>query len=212
MYELTKSEINKLNDYWKFIETFIKPLNHEARFGGTHTQTYRIRLIHDIREKYSINEFYNYEKILNKLLYNLLEHVGFSLEKYEIEEIHKLFVTIKNPTTNSYSHKKYLHDEKKNIKYDFEHYKSLTDITKVLKIFTTLSSKHLYEKVMNNKNELSKIKYVKYYYPMDYPFPNVNLLFYNQNKKDTWISRINKLYYTNTNNKLDDKEWYNFIL
>ncbi len=64
---------------------------------------------------------------------------------------------------------------------------------------------------MNDKKELSKIKTIYYYYPMDYPFPNVNLLFYNQNKKDTWINRINKLYYTNTNNKLDDKEWYNFI-
>ena len=50
--------------------------------------------------------------------------------------------------------------------------------------------------------------YNKYYYPQDYPFPNINLLFYNQNKKETWINRINKLYFTNKDNKNIDNGWY----
>jgi len=70
-----------------------------------------------------------------------------------------------------------------------------------------MSNKELYEKVMKNKSLFNKVKNDQiYYYPYDYPFPNVNLIFYNENKKKYWIDRIKKLYYSHDLHK----EWYNF--
>ena len=46
----------------------------------------------------------------------------------------------------------------------------------------------LYNLVDNN------IEYT-HYYPCDYPFPNVNFIFYNETKKKVWVDRIKKLYY-----------------
>jgi hypothetical protein len=71
-----------------------------------------------------------------------------------------------------------------------------------------MCSKELYDKVILNKKYFNNIKVKKtdiYYYPYDYPFSNVNLLFYNMNDKKTWIDRIKKLYY----NK-DNSGWYDF--
>jgi hypothetical protein len=43
---------------------------------------------------------------------------------------------------------------------------------------------------------------------MNYPFPNVNPMFYNKNKKTYWIKKIKKMYYNN----LDyDEYWYKLI-
>ena len=118
-----------------------------------------------------------------------------------------------NNSRNSFSHKEYLHNEINDKKYYFRFYPRLIDYDIVNKIFYTMSDRKLYDKVMNGKKSIKSIEpivyvngiaYSTYYYPLDYPFPNINLLFYNQNKKETWINKINKLYFTNkTNNKIN---------
>lgn len=200
MYNLTDNEKKNINNYWKFIEYFFLHTKKDVL-------NYRINLILNIRKHYSLNEFYNYEKILNKLLYNLLEHLQFTFDESDLTDKCNYL----HNTKTSYSHKRFIQDEKKNINYDFVCYKEINNNKKILQIFTILSSKKLYNEIMNDKKKLSEVKIIKYYYPLDYSFPNVNMLFYNQNKKKTWISRIKKLYYTD-NNKEIDNEWYNFAL
>ena len=85
-----------------------------------------------------------------------------------------------------------------------------------------MSNRKLYDKIINGKKSINSVKpivYINhmdnsiasktYYYPYDYPFPNINLLFYNQNKKETWINRINKLYFNNKTNNNINIDWRN---
>ena len=215
MYKLLKKELNILDDFWKFIEIF-KVENYKLSWiSGAYG--YRRALIKKIRETYSAEDFYKYEVILNKLLWNLLIKVKFDINDLRIQS--HLYININiGDTRHSFSHKQYLHNEINDKKYDFRFYPKIVDYDIVNKIFYTMSNRKLYDKVINGKKSIKSIEpivyvnnhpYKKYYYPQDYPFPNINLLFYNENKKETWINKINKLYFTNKDNKNIDNGWRN---
>lgn len=221
MYKLLKSEINELDNYWKFIDfihedLFKKNLKKDNFLYSP--REFRIDLIKKIREKYSAEEFYKFEQILNKLLWNLIEHIEFDINNINIFGDEKLYDVI-NTIKRSFSHKLFLYDEKHKKKYFFKCYQKLNKFDNIVtkniikRIFTVLTDRMLYEKVMEmeNKKYIYNIDYIEYYYPLDYPFPNVNLIFYNENKKETWLERINKLYYNEKNNMNEiNNEWYSF--
>jgi hypothetical protein len=81
----------------------------------------------------------------------------------------------------------------------------LTNAEKYVKLIQSLKNiKNKY--IINVFPSTIKVKKTDiYYYPDDYPFPNVNLLFYNMNDKSVWIDRIKKLYYNKNNSG-----WYDF--
>jgi hypothetical protein len=170
-------------------------------------------LIPVIKILYTPKKFYFYEKILNKMLWNLLIHLNFDINNIDITEKRKLYtsctaITDKLKIRHSYSHKIYISDTKKNIDYVFNDYLQINKIMVINKIFKVMSSKKLYDKVMENKKYFYNIKVAEAeikYYPYDYAFPNINLLFYNMNNKKIWIDRITKLYFTK-----DDSGWYDF--
>lgn len=214
MYKLLKGEIKILDKYWKFIEIF--DFNSNSRHWLNGVQGYRDDLIKRIREEYTAEDFYKYEKILNKLLWNLIEHLNFNIDNIEIKLKEKLYDKIKGKHSRSFSHKQYLYNQKTNKKYYFKHYTKITDYPIINTIFYILSKKELYNEVMSKKiyNINDKILDEKiyfsedYYYPSDYAFPNINILFYNENKKDIWIKRINILYFNKNNNS--NEGWYSF--
>jgi len=204
MYKLLKKELNILDDFWKFIEIF-KVENYKLNWiNGVHG--YRHALIKKIRETYSAEDFYKYEIILNKLLWNLLIKLKFDIKDLFIKS--SLYINIEVPW-HSCSHKEYLHNEINDKKYYFKFYSRLIDYDIVNKIFYTMSDRKLYDKVINGKKNINSIQSFLYYYPYDYPFPNINLLFYNKNKKETWINRINKLYFNNKTNNNININWRN---
>jgi hypothetical protein len=59
-YPLTPEENDKLDDYWKFIKVF-NVNNNNFLYSP---REYRSNLIKKIKKKYTIDEFYFYEKIL----------------------------------------------------------------------------------------------------------------------------------------------------
>ena len=208
MHLLDDNEKKILNDYWNFIELF-KPKNTNNNNKLFAVEKYRKELITKIRENYTANQFYKYEKILNKLLWNLLELVKFNIDDLKIET--KLYDNEPLKLISSCSHKINLYDEKNNKKYYFRFYKKITQYNIINKIFYIMSDKKLYNKIIKNKNEINNIKFIEtYYYPFDYPFPNVNLIFYNENKRKLWIDIIKKLYFNNTKSKNNiNIGWYN---
>ena len=177
MYE----EIENIDKYWEFIDFFI-PKEKSV-------YDYNIRLRKNIKKKYSIEEFYYYEMILNKLLHHLLGKFKIQFEKINNES---LVFNLNDINGHSYSNKLLLYHEK----YKKLYYTKL----KLSKIVLCLTNRKLYEeciKMTNLKDALKQIKIkLDTYYPLDYPFPNVNLLFYNDNKKETWIKNIKRLYYS----------------
>ncbi len=163
-----------------------------------------------------MEDFYKYEIILNKLLWNLLIKVKFNINNLLIQSTLYINMNIVDNSRKSFSHKQYLHNEINDKKYFFVFYPNLINYDIVNKIFYIMSDRKLYDKVINGKKSIKSINpivYVNhhpeksYYYPHDYVFPNINLLFYNENKKETWINKINKLYFTNKDNKNIDNGW-----
>jgi hypothetical protein len=210
MYKLTEKEESYIDNYWKFINEFINPkingLNNDWKtYIDSKTQKeklfspceYRKYIIKIISHKYTIDEFYLYEKILNKLLWNLLKHL--KILPYEIK--HEVKYKKKE---RSFSHKLHIKNIDKEI--NFENYLSLNEVDIYTKVFAIMSNRKLYEKIIKNKLNIKDISGLSFYYPCDYPFPNVNFIFYNKNNKKEWIDRIKKLYY----NDNSDEEWYSF--
>ena len=77
----------------------------------------------------------------------------------------------------------------------------------LFKILTILRKKDMYEKAIKDKDYINNVKKIdNFYYPNDYPFPNVNLIEYNDNDKEVWIKRIKAYYYMK-----DDSHWYELI-
>jgi hypothetical protein len=196
-YQLTQLEISKLDDYWKFIKIFNVKNDEMYSF-----KQYRHDIIKKIQKKYTVDEFYFYEKILNKMLWNLLVMHNIYLNKIDFTT--KLAFSMKN---KSYVNKQMMITEGgKNI--IFPSYNNFELPKDLLQILTILRKRDMYEKAIKDKDYINNIKKIdNFYYPNDYPFPNVNLIEYNDNNKEVWIKRIKAYYYMK-----DDSHWYKLII
>jgi len=201
-FKFNKLEIEKLDDYWNFIDTFNKNMVEDNVMYSSHE--YRNTIIKIIKKKYKIEEFYFYEQILNKMLWNLLEKYEIKLR--DINYSYPPAYILKSGSTIN----------KKRIKYNktdditfplYQHIHTREETPKNLnKIFHALRYRELYEKLIEDKEYIKKIKPILYYYPHDYLFPNINLLYFNYNEKATWIKRIKAYYYSK-----DDSKWYKLL-
>jgi hypothetical protein len=65
MHKLTKNEIIELDNYWNFINIFKPEYKKNISWINNDVLTYRKYIIKKIRENYTIEQFYLYEKILH---------------------------------------------------------------------------------------------------------------------------------------------------
>jgi len=196
-FKLSKTELLKLDDYWEFIDLF--------NDISTSVYDYRRSLIKRVGKKYTIEEFFSFETILNKLLWNLMEFFGVSLSHKDVKPVFKI------KSGSSYINKQIMVFGDRVLL--FPQYSTLhTDRSvpeTLFKILHVLMKRELYENVLEDEEYIHKIKIKKtdkFYYPHDYPFPNVNLIEYNTQKKEIWLRRIKAYYYSG-----DDSQWYNLI-
>ena len=191
---LTENEENNLDNFWNFI--YIFNLN-QSDIDNISVSEYRNNIINIIKKKYTIEEFYFYEQILNKLLYKLLFKLNIRVKDIHIIKSNQFVLD----QSHSYTHNLLLFNNKSNTIFINNKVESTLLLRKILSVFL---NKQNYYKLINNSNYLKKLKPLpSYYYSYDYPFPNVNLFFYNQNSKEVWLKNIKRLYY----NK-DDTYWY----
>jgi hypothetical protein len=191
--KFSKIEKEKLNDCWIFIELFKTTAEKSKSVSD-----FRIEIIKLIKKNYTIEEFYLYEKILNKLVYNLL--YKYNIVNYNKSEI-KDDIFVSFPLSeSSYANKLLLYDEKNNKLIYVKNYKDILN-QPITKLINCLQDKETYNAILNKEN--IKLKNLNTYYPYDYPFPNINLFFYNQNSKETWIRNIKHMYYS----KNAEKNW-----
>jgi hypothetical protein len=269
-YKLTKKEIKNLDNYWKFIDIFSKPdieglsnnwwsyqitknnknNNKKTYYPIFGPYNYRQYIIPKIRKLYTPEQFYFYEKILNKLLWNLLDKIKFDIKKFyeylirnKKKEKMKFDIRKCNKKKEKQSNKiknKYLYNHSRSFchktfisNYIFFNYMDLVNFKFHENISMIMRNRKLYEYIIHKKKFDIKKKFNKkmynlidnktqytYYYPCDYPFPNVNFISYNETKKKVWIDRIKNLYYKkkkitilsmykNYKHKIyDDSGWY----
>jgi hypothetical protein len=190
---LTNDEINKLDDYWDFINIFNNIANKSPNVFE-----FRINIIKKIKKKYKPIEFYFFEKILNKMLWRLLYKYKIDISKIDANT--KLVFGIKN---SSCINKQIIFNNDKYV--IFPSYKSLSKTLK--KILYILSNKDIYNKIIDNTIDIDNITEItEYFYPLDYPFPNINLIYYNNNNKNIWLKKIKAYYYYK-----DDSKWYKLL-
>ena len=201
IYKLDKDEKNELNNTWKFLNYFHGPLLNNGKYMYGTRATYRINLIKKIKKKYTYDEFYKYEKILNKLFWKLKKKIEpfiknkntiykkISNDTLELEISKNKNFCLIGSITNSYIQ----YNENNKMWYYLKETSELDDIC-----MNIMRNKKEYEKFHNNPEEIKKYSYktLDLYSHMNYPFPNINPMFYNENKKQYWIKKIKKMYYT----------------
>jgi hypothetical protein len=181
IYEnLSKSDID---NFWTFIKIFTPNNLEKDSLYSPHK--YRNYLIKTIQKKYTVNEFYKNERILNELLFNLMKKYDFYLKQNNKKEKYSNIINI-----NSFSHKLLLYHEKtKKLYFNYKNAPNLYFIASLLR------NRDTFENAMTDINFIKSYNYEHYFYADDYAFPNVNLVFYNDNSKKLWIKNIKRLYY-----------------
>ena len=222
LYPLSKIQQQKIDDTWKFLDYFTnKSANN---FKKIKASEYRLHIIHKVNI-YTIQQFYEYEKIINILYWNLKK----KLKKYYLDNKTKYLIkkNLNDPEINNIYYNKYIKGIKKPRSNEYMSFVNsvihFNDINKKWYITGRLSElddicmnimrdKKIYYVVYNKPSYINK-KYIKdhinLYFNLNYPFPNVNPMFFNRNRKSRWINRITKMYY-NKNKKID-KYWYKII-
>ncbi len=206
-FKLSSKEIELLPKVWIFVDTFtgiLKDLKKDlGKLPGA--IVYRRSIIGTIREIYTPEEFYEYECILEKLFWNLLTKYKI-FTWYEKNKAHGEY-TCKIPEgifgyrnlDNSTAHKMiYKIDNRLVINSDYH------DMPEIIRrAMASLRSENEYMQCMESKKYFLEFKYVQYFYPDDYIFPNLNTIGFNDNTKEERIHQIIRLYYSPY-----DKFWY----
>jgi hypothetical protein len=203
-YPLTEEEYNKVDKIWEF--------NKEFKFMTLTYHEYRSTLINNISKKYSQEEFYNYEKIIEKLYWNLHNKVNSQVNSqvnskikeekensYNYEEINKVYDKFyEEHNFRSYINKVINYDDIKNKIYycKQEGSEPISKYNKVNHLLNDImSNRLLYEKVMNDEINVEDLNLSKLYRQADYGFPNfnINIPFVGSDK---WRqNKINHMYY-----------------
>lgn len=201
-----------MNDkVWKLLKIFGEPYINLTK--------YRNKLIKKISRKFTVDEFYECEKIIDKMFWDLREKIGKNdscckvIEYNGVDDLdNKIYGIIDDIGIyyRSFINKLIIVDkDNKRIYYkkmDSSSYIFNKNEFNLLSL-TILFNKELYEGVMNDTININNIELPKYYFELDYCFPNVNCCKYNLGSKDDWINRIKKYYYNDT-----AEYWFKLII
>lgn len=204
-----------MNDkVWELLRIFSKPY--------VSLTVYRNYLIKKVSRKFTIDEFYECEKTIDEMFWDLRKKIdknNYSNKKCFIQtydnsedldnKIHGIIDDI-GLFYRSFINKLIIVD-KENRKIYYKKMNSSSYIFEKnqfdLLTLTILFNRRLYEGVMSNNINIKDIELPQYYYQLDYCFPNVNCCKYNIGSKEDWINRISKMYYSN-----DSKNWFKLII
>ena len=161
--KLLKKEEKLLDDYWNFVSIFIPPYKTAKVYGLYGPSDYRKDIIAKISKIYTVEQFYFYENMLNKMLWILIHHIDFDITKInKSEKCHYplLFKTYNdnNYLENSFSHKEFIKDEINNLCYEYTNYPELSDIKIIHQIAMIISNRKLYDTIIKTTKDKIKNK------------------------------------------------------
>jgi hypothetical protein len=194
LYLFNEDELKNIDNAWELITILRKTHLTYASYNKYYKTL--------IKQKYSIDKFYELEIIIEKLYWNLKNHLNMVEDccfEYGLENLDKIknkIIRLNGMITHSSLNKSYVYDENNDKIIYKSNYPTITDLL----ISSIMINRSLYEQIMNKPyvdlSYLSKLNLEEYVnlIEFDYPFPNLNTLipFYNNNRMDN-IKKI--IYY-----------------
>lgn len=197
LYPLTRDQIDQIDDVWNFLQTF----RYEQAYTSLHL--YRQSVIASVCNRYTCNEFCNYERIAEQLFWNLRDKTGdFFTENNNtvitgsLEDMYSEL--IRDNSYRSFINKLILINDVQNEYY----YKRIEGSSPIFSknSFNTVTgyllfNRQLYENIMSDPRKIMYVKIPAYYYQYDYAFPNLNYAKPFIQSDEYRRQRILKMYY-----------------
>lgn len=208
-FTLTDKEYNDIEKVWKLIHIFSKPY--------IHLTDYRSYLIRKMK-RYTVDEFYYLESIINKLFWNLRYKFNSETDCQTLtyENSLDLDQTLKKINLGTFYRSfinKLIIIDTVNKKIYYKRMEGSSDIfiKSNFNLFTisALFDRQLYEKVMNNPDKYKDfdVELPGYYHQHDYGFPNLNYCTYYFGDENLRKYRIKKLLFDN-----DAENWFKLLI
>lgn len=195
-YALTQREILLIDRAWELL--------YDLSDTEISRYKYRKKIIEKVRNKYTKQEFYTLEIIIEKMYWNLIDKIKkiFDVDpslykksgKMKINTVINQIYKNNKRAKESNIRKSYIHNPKRQeIIYKYNYPNNLDMISSSIIIHRST-----YETIMGNQTDISDLQIEPYnnIIEYDYPYPNLNTIapFVTDNKRR--IKNINDMYYS----------------
>jgi len=213
LYPLDENEMEQLNNTWDFLKKF--------QFNTIGVTEYRKKIINKISKSVNKEDFYLYEKIAEKMMWNLRDKVKYLFNECSecIDYTEKLnetgLMTIMDKFYDDNSYRSYINKliliDDNNNKI---HYKKMEGSSCIFKqnkmnetIWIAMTDRNLYEKIIREPKKIQLVDSANYYHGYDYGLPNLNFGKPFIQSDSYRLKRIEKMYY----NKNAENNWFKLI-
>jgi hypothetical protein len=196
-YSFSENEMKIIDNVWEFINYFRETFLTRGK--------YRRNIKNKIRQKYSIEEFYKYEKIVEKLYWNLVNKIKSEINldqkiyikrKFNLKNIENRILKRNVKVKESNVNKTYVITDNNELIYKYKYPDDL-DIT----VSSIMINRSVYETIMSDEENIFNIDIEPYnnIVEFDYLFPNLNTIKSFVNNKNERINKISKMFYDGDN-------------
>lgn len=209
-YPLKRKELKLLDDVWNFLDIF--------RITFITRSEFRDYIINQIKMRFTLKQFYRYEKIVEKLYWNMCELLGTRIDidnvffkKYDIKNRNVVINNILKESNigRTTIKKAYVINKNDNTIYYKYNYPDDFDLL----MYSIMTNRILYETIIMNKNKIT-LEYLdklidqpfESIIEFDYPFPNINTFMPFCCSKDERKMNIFKMYYDDRENV--ENNWF----
>lgn len=202
-FTLNNKELEVLDEIWVFIDNF--------RISELTRSKYRNKIINLIKKKYNLETFYFYEKIVEKIYWNLVLKIKQDLKikpeiflkkekNYDKNKITNKILMRNKKIKESTVRKTFIITQNNNLLYKYLYPNDLD-----LLVGSIMQNRSVYETIMSDNSFIYDIEIEPYNnnIEFDYPYPNLNTIKYFQQNKKQRMHNINNLYY----NDDAEKNW-----
>ena len=192
-FQLSVKEMEKIDKVWDFIDIFRETALTRGKYN---------RQINDkVSKKYDIKEFYQFERIVEKMYWNLVTKIKkdiflkpeiFLKKEYNLEEMENKILMRNVKIKESTVKKTYIITDSGKLLYKYRYPDDLD-----LFVSSIMINRSVYETIMSESEEIFNIEIEPYnnIVEFDYPYPNLNTIKSFVDTKEKRIEKIKNLYY-----------------
>jgi hypothetical protein len=193
-FPLLKKELKILDKVWEFMNDF--------RDTKITRSKYKKYIVLKIKNKYNINDFYNFEKIVEKIYWNLVTKIKqemddlkpeiFVKEKFDLNKTKNKILMRNNKIKESTIEKTYIITKSNKLLYKYKYPDDLD-----LLVGSIMINRSVYETIMSEEADIFNMEIEPYnnITEFDYPYPNLNTIKSFTKSKKERINNIHNMYY-----------------